>query len=64
LTVWGYDLKKNDKQSIKVNTFSLVNGKPSEQPEHVNKNLYRVSSNYRIPSSGINREHPVDQLKC
>jgi hypothetical protein len=63
LTVWGYDLKKNDKPSIKVNTFSLVNGKSSEQPEHINKNLYRVSQNYRIPSSGISSGHPVDQVK-
>jgi hypothetical protein len=34
-----------------------------EQPEHVNKNLYSVSQNYRIPSSGLSRGHPVDQVK-
>jgi hypothetical protein len=25
--------------------------------------LYRVSQNYRIPSSGLSRGHPVDQVK-
>jgi hypothetical protein len=25
--------------------------------------VYRLSSNYRIPSSGLSRGHPVDQVK-
>jgi hypothetical protein len=30
---------------------------------YLNYAVYRVFENYRIPSSGLSRGHPVDQLK-
>jgi hypothetical protein len=41
---------------------TLFGVRPFDTPD-IFMHTYRVFSNYRIPSSGLSRGHPVDQVK-